>query len=409
MADDGQFKNIAFEGVSGDKDVSANFTNKGSGACHHSKGVFVNPVAVRQTFLLTFLFFAFSVTAVAQGGSEPVPGKSAAKATPEAPKSAAPASASQPATVGLSADDVVAMVKAGLSEKVIVMAIRREEKAFGLSALQLVQLKLAGVSDNVLMVMLDPKAELDTATPTPTGAQPGRPPETSQAVVVPGIGLGIIPVGSPIHSNPSGATPAPGTANTASVDVNNPDAPHDSGIYLFTVKNDVPRMTMLERAAYQGGKSGGMFTSALTGGIKKVKWKAVLPGRRAALRTTERRPVFYFYFDDKAAGLGKTAFGASNPNQFALISLTVKSRARETIVGQSGAFGRSSGTHEKSMRAFRSERLRPGMYRVIPMYPLEPGEYCFLASGLGGGMMGPGGAGASTAADTFDFSIIPAE
>ena len=54
------------------------------------------------------------------------------------------------------------MVKAGLGEDVVILAIRREEKTFDLSALELVQLKQAGVSYNVLKVMLDPKAEMNS-------------------------------------------------------------------------------------------------------------------------------------------------------------------------------------------------------------------------------------------------------
>jgi hypothetical protein len=66
------------------------------------------------------------------------------------------------AAAGLSVDDVVAMVKAGLGDDVVILAIRKEEKAFDLGALELVKLKQAGVSDDVLKVMLDPMAEIDS-------------------------------------------------------------------------------------------------------------------------------------------------------------------------------------------------------------------------------------------------------
>jgi hypothetical protein len=49
---------------------------------------------------------------------------------------------------------------------------------------------------------------------------------------------------------------------------------------------------------------------------------AVIPGKRADLRLTDSKPIFYFYFDDKAAGLGRSGFGMSsvaNPNQFVLL------------------------------------------------------------------------------------------
>ena len=102
-----------------------------------------------------------------------------------------------------------------------------------------------------------------------------------------------------------------------------------------------------------------MLGTALTYGIKKAKMKAVIPGQHASIRTPDSQPVFYFYFEDKAAGLGKGAFGAcavSNPNQFALVKLSVTKTSRETIIGEFGALGSSTGTNEKSMVTFRSER-----------------------------------------------------
>ena len=117
--------------------------------------------------------------------------------------------------------------------------------------------------------------------------------------------------------------------------------------------------------------------------------------------------MFYFYFEDKAAGLGKGAFGAgavSNPNQFALVKLEVTKSSRETIIGEFGTFGTSSGTNQKSMVSFKSERLKPGLYKVVPNSPMEPGEYCFLVSQVN---MGAFGAGASGASQIFDFAVTP--
>jgi hypothetical protein len=164
-------------------------------------------------------------------------------------------------------------------------------------------------------------------------------------------------------------------------------------------------MTVLERAAYQGAKTGGVFASAMTYGIKKAKEKAVIPGRRASIRTADASPVFYFYFDDKAAGLGKSYFGIgslSNPNQFALIKLDVTKSNRETTIMEFGAFGSSSGTNTKAMIGFKSERIRNGLYKVTMNTPIEQGEYCFLASA---GFAGAYGAGAAGAVDLFDFGV----
>jgi hypothetical protein len=195
----------------------------------------------------------------------------------------------------------------------------------------------------------------------------------------------------------SGATPDAGVSEAAiEANVNNPDAPHDSGIYLYS--ND--KMIGLERAATQG-TSTHVLGHVLTAGLVKGKMKAVLPGPRASIRTGDERPVFYFYFEDKSAALGKTGFGAqtvSNPNQFALLKLEQKKDSREVVIGTIGFASASTGAESKSEIAFKSEKVRPGVYRVIPTANMEPGEYCFASAA-------PGGAAGAT--DIFDFSINP--
>jgi hypothetical protein len=280
------------------------------------------------------------------------------------------ASAQEP----LTNDSVVKMVKAGLSEDVIVSVVRTQPAQYTVTPDQLIALKSAGVSDKVVAAMVEKASG--------------------------GSRLG--------GSSTTGATPAAGTV--AAGDPNDPMSPHDSGIYLYAKnRNGEYKLTVLEQAAYQGSKTGGVLGSALTYGIKKAKMKAVIPGQHAGIRTPDTQPEFYFYFEDKAAGLGKGGFGAgsvSNPNQFALVKLDITKSSRETIIGEFGALGANTGTDEKSMITFKSERIRTGFYRVVTNGPLQPGEYCFLVSQMN---MGAYGAGAAGAAQIFDFAVSPNE
>ena len=273
----------------------------------------------------------------------------------------------------LTNEAVLKMVRAGLSEDVVLSMVKSQPAAYTLGPDQVIALTSAGVSDKILAAMAE---------------------KTSG--------------GNAYGPAASGATPASGTV--AAGDPNDPMAPHDSGIYLYAKdRNGEYKMTVLEQAAYQGSKTGGVLGSALTYGIKKAKTKAVIPGQHASIRTPDAQPLFYFYFEDKAAGLGKGGFGSAsvaNPNQFALIKLEVTKSSRETIIGQFSAFGMSSGTNEKSMVTFKSERLRTGIYKVTPNGPMEPGEYCFLVSQVN---MGAYGAGAAGAAQIFDFAVSPNE
>jgi hypothetical protein len=274
------------------------------------------------------------------------------------------ASAQEP----LTNDSVIKMVKAGLSADVIVSMVKTQPAKYTLTADALIGLKSAGVPDKVVAAMIERNS-----------------------------GGGGIVSGLP---QASGATPAAGSVATG--DPNDPLSPHDSGIYMYAKdRNGEYKLTELEQANYQGSKTGGLIGSALTYGIKKVKVKAAIPGQHASIRTPDTQPVFYFYFEDKAAGLGKGGFGSvSNPNQFALVKLDVTKTSRETTIGETGITGASSGTDEKAMVTFKSEKLRSGMYKVTPNVAMEAGEYCFLAS-FGSA------AGAAAAAQIFDFGVTP--
>ncbi len=61
---------------------------------------------------------------------------------------------------GITVDGVFAMVEAGLSDEVIVAKLRKEAKSFDLSTDDLIRLKQARVSHNVMRAMMDPKAEI---------------------------------------------------------------------------------------------------------------------------------------------------------------------------------------------------------------------------------------------------------
>lgn len=282
-------------------------------------------------------------------------------------------------TSGMTVESVLTMVKAGLSDDLIVAKLRQQNKAYDLSTDEMIQLKQAKVSDAVIRTMLDPKS-------MPAAAMGG-----TTTVIAPGLAL----TGS---ARPSGATPDAGTGQIG--DPNDPLLPHDSGIYVMAHDRDgKAQMTVLERAAYQGSKTGGILASSLTYGIAKAKTKAQIPGPHATIRVTETSPVFYFYFDDKQAGLGKTYFGVnslSNPNQFALLKLNVNKSSRETVIGKFSAWGSSTGTDTGEMVAFKSERIRAGLYKVS-VDGLKDGEFCFYASS--------GAATTMTSADMFDFGV----
>jgi hypothetical protein len=275
----------------------------------------------------------------------------------------------------LTNDDVIKMVEAKLGDAVIAAKIRSSQCRFDTSTDALIKLKAAGVSDTVLAAMAEGGA------PTPAPRAPAAPPP----------------------------------------DPNDPNAEHDPGIYYVRQNPGGRQMTQLEPTAYSGAKTGGVFTSGLTYGIKKAKWKAVIRGARANVRITERTPTFYFYFEQKHgtlsyAGVPSSAYmfgGLSTPSQFTLVRLDPKKDHRELIMGQWSMYGASSGTREKDVVEFDLEKVSPGIYKVVPRNSLEPGEYCFFNTGQGGpaatvGIAGPVGGGGGGGM-VFDFGVNPAE
>jgi hypothetical protein len=269
----------------------------------------------------------------------------------------------QQLTKKMSNQDVIEMVSLGLSDDVVIDKIHGAAAAdfdTGIDALK--ALKAAKVPDSVIRAMINPHPALT---------------EPSHANA------------SPVNTNP-----------------NDPTSLHDAGIYMFAKSRDGLQMLMLEPTVYSQGKTGGMFASAVTYGIAKVKWKAVVRGAHANVRSSDDKMMFYFYFEEANAGLSHASFGGTTtPNEFTLLRFDEKKETRETVVMKGNAFGASSGTDDKANIAFTFTKIRPGVYRVVPNAPLKPGEYCFLTSS-GVGTFGAGSAGASR---LFDFAVSPPE
>jgi len=76
---------------------------------------------------------------------------------------------------GLTKDQVIQMTKAGLSEEVIVARVNAEPSQLKLSADDLITMKSAGVSDGVIRAMLAPKAPPATAAAAPVPPDPNDP------------------------------------------------------------------------------------------------------------------------------------------------------------------------------------------------------------------------------------------
>lgn len=253
---------------------------------------------------------------------------------------------------------VVDMVKAGLPSDVIISKIQTSPAAFDLSTNGLISLNKQKVPTEIVKAMLQAQSTVNV-------------PQTAV------------------------------TASPESSDPNSPDSPHEPGIYIYSKTDSGTKMTLLEPTVYTQGKSGGIFASAMTYGVAKVKWKAVVRGDRAQVRSNDPAAVFYFYFEKTSAGLSNAGSGTSTPNEFTIMRFDVKGDSRETIVMKANAFGASSGSDEKRVVPFDFVKLRPGVYKVTPKAPMAAGEYGIIGA-VAGNAFAPGSASANR---VFDFGI----
>jgi hypothetical protein len=247
-----------------------------------------------------------------------------------------------------------------LSTSIIVNKIRASKTNFDLSTDGLIALKQAGVTDEVVAAMFDAKNGR-TASVTTNGA-------SSEA--------------------------------RATTDPNDPNAPHDYGIYLYEENGEGRKMTQLAPNVSAQNRTGGLFTSSLTYGIGKVKIKANLPGPAAKLQLKQSRPVFYFYLDAKSGGLNTASGVPSTPNEFALVRFNVRSDNREVTIGKANAFGAKGGLSDEYVVAFDAEELGNGVFKITPKIDLKNGEYAFY-------LINSGNSNASSAVGSkfFDFGI----
>jgi hypothetical protein len=250
----------------------------------------------------------------------------------------------------LNNDSVIKLVKAGLSDDLIVSTINAQAGNYDTSTDGLIALKKAGVSDRVVAAIVQ-----KAAAPPPVAAAPA-PVDAALAPIPP---------------------PAPPTA-----DPDDPASPHDPGVYLMTTGPDGKRkMVFVDQAGIASAKTSNVLGAVYSFGLSTAKTKVVLIGVHASLRITDARPVFYMYFPPAVnlGGLGGTDI-ITSPSQFALLSLEIKKDHRETLVGKFSMGSTSAGNDITKSSQFNSAKLRSGVYKVTPLNGLNSGEYAFLAT-----------------------------
>jgi hypothetical protein len=220
----------------------------------------------------------------------------------------------------LTNQSIVEMVKAGLSERVIIAKIRTSPTNFDTRTDSLIALKKSGVSEKVIEAIMSPSA--------PPAAAAAAPPPPSSA-----------PAGSVAMAPPPVAGPSRPT------------------VFLVVGGKEVELMA-----------AGGEVQRNRTPYSRSTE--LVIAGNKAKSRTAERQPVFVITSEPGEMPLVRLDPGKSDRN------LKIGSGSRVPYGGSTS----SRGIRSEDMIEVSAERDSRGFYRIKPRTPLAPGEYGFVST-----------------------------
>jgi curli biogenesis system outer membrane secretion channel CsgG len=140
-------------------------------------------------------FVAGGLVAVLAVGQAPPPAQTPPPAKPAAAKPA-PAAA-KPAAAASPVDNVISLVKSGMSEGLIIKTLQKQNKPMNLTPADLVKLQNAKVSENIIGVMMDPSSAPAPAAAPVTAAAPPPAAAPAPAPVASAPPPAAIPVSNP--------------------------------------------------------------------------------------------------------------------------------------------------------------------------------------------------------------------
>ena len=217
----------------------------------------------------------------------------------------------------LSVEDVAALVEAGLGEDVVIEKLRQNATAFDLSVDQLLALKKAGVSSEIIKAMMNPAA---------------------------------------------GAGAAAAGASKEARDPNwPPGVPDELGLYTRTEG----KVTQLEPEVVTW-KARGRLMSFATSGLVGDHKNGVVRGRNSRYQVSMPSEFFIVVPEGTSA------------NEYQCVSMRRKDKQREFRISTAGTV--MEGTADKNFVYFEAEKVASRLYRVN-LTQLEPGEYGFVPPG----------------------------
>ena len=325
---------------------------------------------------------------LAQSSSAPGASSAPAQVTTTA-KPATHKTVARPASSAMTNRDVIQLVKAKISDDIIIAKIKQSKTRFDTSTDGLVALKQAGVSDQLIAAMIGAGSS-DSSAPSSSASAPAASTSAAAAATPakakdrPVLKPGETPanargeyVGTNAGTTPRTPADPPLRAVTA--------APPNYGLYI-DASNDLKPLGRIETKV-QVSK----FRSFLRSHVPFVRQKIDinLPGAHSTSRFELRRPVFYAYFPP-----------SRDVSKFKLLQckITGQNFDQRTVANASIMFSTEQNQDEVPIDI--GPTSVKDLYRIAPREDLTSGEFGFIE-----GNTGSQSANDIEILDVYDFGI----
>jgi len=244
----------------------------------------------------------------------------------------------------LTNDSIVKLVKGRVNEDTIISVIKAQPGNYSLGAEDILALKRAGVSDKIITAMVNKSASGSSPAPSSPASAP------------------VTPVGV-TESKKEGPTTIRDTSSGEPPLRQDLRIPNELGLYVLGSGRNLER---IEGRVTSFERSGSRLASAVTVGIHANRINAQIPGTHAHVTVTPR-PTFYY----------RVASGNEEGLDLVLTRMTVKNDRRQFEIGAQGLGRSSKGISVRHQIDFDVHEVEPGVFKIVPGQKLEAGQYAF--------------------------------
>lgn len=278
-----------------------------------------------------------------------------AKTLPAAPKKSSPAK--PPAPAPMTNQDVIKLVKAKVSEDLIIVKIRQSKTKFDVSVDALVALKEAGVSDNLIAVMMNPAAPAAPPPAVPASAAAAPSPAPKPAFPPSNVPKEV----APVDANTAPKAPAPKPASVTS-------APANFGVYIWADGELKPLGRVQTKVQLS------KFRSLLKSVVPFVRQKIDIniPGAHSTSRFDMVRPTFFAFFP-----------ASRDVSKFKLLQCKITGQRfdQRTLANASIMF--STEQNQDEVPCDIGPTAVKDLYRIFPREDVPSGEFGFVEGNTG--------------------------